>query len=70
MNKIVIISIILAFICFVYAKISSNSSVPLCCEVNTVPLNQQSLDFHRKQKFEIIEELKFGKKRVAMQVKY
>ena len=51
-------------------EISSNSSVPLCCEVNTVPLNQQSLDFHSKQKFEIIEELKFGKKRVAMQVKY
>ena len=51
-------------------EISSNASVPLCCEVNTIPLNQQSLDFHSKQKFEIIEELKFGKKRVAMQVKY
>ena len=51
-------------------ELNSEVPVPICCEVNTVPLNQQSLDFHNKQKFKIIEEVKFGKKRVAMMVKY
>ena len=57
----------------IYKKIyelNSEVSVPICCEVNTIPLNQQSLDFHGKQRFKIIEEVKFGKKRVAMMVKY
>ena len=57
----------------IYKKIyelNSELSVPICCEVNTIPLNQQSLDFHCKQKFKIIEEVKLGKKRVAMMVKY
>jgi len=51
-------------------ELNSEFSIPICCEVNTIPLNQQSLDFHSKQKFKIIEEVKFGKKRVAMLVKY
>ena len=51
-------------------QLNSEVSVPICCEVNTIPLNQQSLDFHGKQRFKIIEEVKFGKKRVAMMVKY
>ena len=51
-------------------ELNSEVSIPICCEVNTIPLNQQSLDFHSKQKFKIIEEVKFGKKRVAMLVKY
>jgi hypothetical protein len=50
--------------------LSSKALVPLCCEVNTFPLNQQSLDFHSKEKFNNIEEVNFGKKRVAMLVKY
>ncbi|MAJ44904.1 MAG: glutathione peroxidase [Candidatus Marinimicrobia bacterium] len=36
MNKIVIISIILAFICFVYAKISSNSSDQDISQIKTI----------------------------------
>ena len=51
-------------------ELNSEVPIPICCEVNTIPLNQQSLDFHSKQKFKIIEEVKFGKKRVAMLVKY
>ena len=48
---------------------SINSGISLCCEVNTKPLNQQSLDFHKKLEFSIIEEISFGKKIVAMLVK-
>ena len=51
-------------------ELNSEVPIPICCEVNTIPLNQQSLDFHSKQKFIKIEEVKFGKKRVAMLVKY
>jgi predicted GNAT superfamily acetyltransferase len=42
---------------------------PLCCEVNTVPLNTQSLNFHKKMEFHKIDEIPFGEKRVAMLVK-
>ena len=48
---------------------SKNLGIPLCCEVNTKPINQQSLDFHKKLEFLIIEEISFGKKIVAMLVK-
>ncbi len=48
---------------------SKNLGIPLCCEVNTKPINQQSLDFHKKLEFSIIEEISFGKKIVAMMVK-
>ena len=48
---------------------SKNLGIPLCCEVNTNPINQQSLDFHKKLEFSIIEEISFGKKTVAMMVK-
>ena len=48
---------------------SKNLGIPLCCEVNTKPINQQSLDFHKKLEFSIIEEISFGKKIVAMLVK-
>ena len=41
---------------------SKNLGIPLCCEVNTKPINQQSLDFHKKLEFSIIEEISFGKK--------
>ena len=33
-------------------SISSAISVPLCCEVNTIPLNIQSLNFHKKMEFQ------------------
>ena len=46
-----------------------NNNVPLCCEVNTKPKNDQSIDFHQKNNFEIIEEIPFGNKMVAMMVK-
>ena len=48
---------------------SKNLGISLCCEVNTKPINQQSLDFHKKLEFSIIEEISFGKKIVAMLVK-
>ena len=50
-------------------RLSKQRNIPLCCEVNTFPLNQQSLDFHFKNKFQIIDEVDFGKKKVAMLVK-
>ena len=48
---------------------TSKLSIPLCCEVNTFPVNQPSLDFHKKNLFQTIEEISFGKKKVAMLVK-
>ena len=48
---------------------TSKLSIPLCCEVNTFPVNQPSLDFHKKNLFQTIEEIRFGKKTVAMLVK-
>ena len=50
-------------------SISSAISVPLCCEVNTVPLNTQSLNFHKKMEFQKIDEIPFGIKKVAMLIK-
>lgn len=53
----------------IYKKLSflaKENNQPLCCEVNTVPLNKQSLDFHSKNKFKIIDEIEFGEKTVAM----
>ena len=54
---------------FIY-ELAQKEKLPFCCEVNTVPLNQQSLDFHKKNGFEVLEEISFGKKTVAMLVKY
>ena len=50
-------------------SISSAISVPLCCEVNTIPLNIQSLNFHKKMEFQKIDEIPFGTKKVAMLIK-
>ena len=44
-------------------------NAPICCEVNTKPLNQKSLNFHKKNNFRIIDEVPFVKKSVAMMVK-
>lgn len=51
-------------------KIANNLVCPLCCEVNTVPLNKQSLDFHHKFGFQALEKVPFGEKQVAMLCKY
>ncbi|MDB9990295.1 GNAT family N-acetyltransferase [Flavobacteriales bacterium] len=51
-------------------KIANNLGSPLCCEVNTIPLNKQSLDFHDKFGFETLQKIAFGKKQVAMLCKY
>jgi predicted GNAT superfamily acetyltransferase len=51
-------------------KIADKSNLPLCCEVNTIPLNKQSLDFHYKYGFETLENVPFGEKQVAMLCKY
>ena len=56
----------------IYSEIYSLSiqkNIPLCCEVNTKPYNKQSLDFHSKNNFQIIEEVPLGNKTVAMMVK-
>ena len=47
-------------------KIANNLVCPLCCEVNTIPLNKESLDFHSKFGFETLEKVPFGEKQVAM----
>ena len=51
-------------------KIANNLGSPLCCEVNTIPLNKKSLNFHYKFGFQIIEKVPFGEKQVAMLCKY
>ena len=51
-------------------KIANNSGFPLCCEVNTIPLNKQSLDFHKKIGFENLERVSFKEKQVAMLCMY
>jgi predicted GNAT superfamily acetyltransferase len=51
-------------------KIANNLGFPLCCEVNTIPLNKQSLDFHNKFGFQTLEKVPFGEKQVAMLSKY
>ena len=49
--------------------IDSTKSQKLCCEVNTVPMNKSSFDFHHKIGFKVIEERPFGHKKVAMMMK-
>lgn len=39
-----------------YTALQAHSKDPLACEVNTVPLNQESLDFHAKLGFEAVGE--------------
>jgi predicted GNAT superfamily acetyltransferase len=51
-------------------KISNDLFYPLCCEVNTIPLNKQSLDFHHKFGFKTLEKVPFGEKQVAMLCKH
>ena len=51
-------------------KIANKLNLPLCCEVNTIPLNKKSLDFHYKYGFETLEKVPFGEKQVAMLCKY
>ena len=41
----------------------------LCCEVNTMPMNITSFNFHHKLGFNVLEERPFGKKKVAMMLK-
>ena len=41
----------------------------LCCEVNTMPMNVTSFNFHHKLGFNVLEERPFGKKKVAMMLK-
>ena len=51
-------------------KIANNLGSPLCCEVNTIPINKQSLDFHHKFGFQTLEKVTFGEKQVAMLCKF
>ena len=51
-------------------KIASEKQYSLCCEVNTIPLNKQSLDFHHKFGFQTLKKVPFGEKQVAMLCKH
>ena len=51
-------------------KIANNLGSPLCCEVNTIPLNKKSLDFHHKFGFQTLKKVPFGEKQVAMLCKF
>ena len=55
---------------YLYNQITTlTKSQKLCCEVNTVPMNKSSFDFHHKIGFKVIEERPFGDKKVAMMMK-
>ena len=41
------------------SKVANLEDLPICCEVNTKPLNQISLDFHSKNKFVGVGECDF-----------
>ena len=41
-------------------EVAANESLPICCEVNSIPLNQISLNFHAKNGFIEIGEKNFG----------
>ena len=41
------------------SKVANLEDLPICCEVNTKPLNQISLDFHSKNKFVEVGECDF-----------
>ena len=40
-------------------EIAAKESLPICCEVNSIPLNQISLNFHSKNGFIKVGERKF-----------
>ena len=55
---------------FLYSQITDLiKGQRLCCEVNTVPMNITSYNFHHKLGFKVIEVCPFGKKKVAMMIK-
>ena len=57
--------------CYNYIyDLAKKEKLPFCCEVNTVPLNQQSLNFHKKNGFEVLDEISFGLKTVVMLVRF
>ncbi|NCU88155.1 MAG: GNAT family N-acetyltransferase, partial [Proteobacteria bacterium] len=39
---------------------AAKDSLPICCEVNSIPLNQISLNFHAKNGFIEVGEKNFG----------
>jgi predicted GNAT superfamily acetyltransferase len=46
-------------------KLSALEQLPICCEVNTKPINQVSLNFHYKNGFEPVGEYDFDDHSVA-----
>ncbi len=40
-------------------KVAAKESLPICCEVNSIPLNQISFNFHAKNGFIIVGERDF-----------
>jgi predicted GNAT superfamily acetyltransferase len=40
-------------------EIAAKESLPICCEVNSIPLNQISLNFHAKNGFIKVGEKEF-----------
>ena len=40
-------------------KLAALKQLPICCEVNTIPINQISLNFHYKNNFKPVGEYDF-----------
>ncbi|MEL1236823.1 MAG: GNAT family N-acetyltransferase, partial [Candidatus Neomarinimicrobiota bacterium] len=50
-------------------EIAQKDMLPICCEVNSIPLNQISLDFHAKNGFLEVAERNFGDHSVKYLIK-
>ena len=50
-------------------KTADLNKIPLCCEINTIPLNRPSIQFHTKLGFEEIGHKSFNDHTVAYFIK-
>ena len=50
-------------------QIVIEEKIPLCCEVNTIPLNQPSMQFHKKLGFKQVGQESFNDHKVAYFIK-
>tara|TARA_B100000886_G_scaffold267863_1_gene192009 strand:- start:602 stop:808 length:207 start_codon:yes stop_codon:yes gene_type:complete len=50
-------------------KIADLNKIPLCCEINKIPLNRPSMQFHMKLGFEEVGHKSFNDHSVAYFIK-
>ena len=50
--------------------VAAKESLPICCEVNSIPLNQISFNFHAKNGFIVVGERDFKDHSVKYLMKY